>query len=416
MKRGRRKAFWVFLCLVFMMGCRVDEQKIKDFVEEASRPETEAETKASPETKISPETKASPETQESSPEAQETPPEANKTPPENPDAIETSAPKGQKYITGEWGTDTPENHGISNEQIDDFEREMGERPIRSALLVKDGSIVYEYYREGYSADTRFDIYSCTKSILSAATGIAIDQGYLAGTDAKLESFFPGITDADMKEITVGNLLSLTSGIEWTENIANGVFLFEWMIAENQVDYVLDRSMRNKPGEAYNYSSGDSHLLSATLTEVTGMSAKEYVSENLFTPIGIGDVMWWEDSQGISFGGFGIYMTARDAARVGQLYLNKGLWGEERIISEEWIEKSIEPQGPNAEYGYGWWIDVPDGGQEYQMYYAAGLGGQYILVVPDYQIVAVIMSTGVDDMSVIRLFQSFVDELEAGAGR
>ncbi len=411
MKRSHRKVFWVFLCLVFMMGCRVNEQ-------DASRPETEAETK-----EASPEAEVSPEAQEKSPEAQEIPPEAQETPPENPTAKEQpspkhpspqqSSPKGQEYLAGEWGTDTPENHGVSGEQIDDFDREMNERPIRSALLIKDGSIVYEYYQEGYSANTRFDIYSCTKSILSAATGIAIDQGDLAGTEAKLGSFFPGISDEDMKEITVGNLLSLASGIEWTENIANGIFLLEWMIAENQVDYVLARSIRSKPGEAYNYSSGDSHLLSAVLTEATGMSAKEYAEENLFAPIGIGDVIWWEDGQGISFGGFGIYMTARDAARVGQLYLNKGLWGEERIISEEWIAQSVEPQGPSAEYGYGWWIDVPDGDQEYQMYYAAGLGGQYILVVPDYQIVAVIMSTGVDDMSVVRLFQSFVDELETG---
>lgn len=444
------KVFLSVLCLTLMTGCRVDEGQVKEFIDEVEQAVLTGST---------PVPQAQDGTGETEPEGEERLPEDDEilseseevsTGAEDKSAKAEDKPKGAEeksakaeekfakaeetlsasdeisgryddkektnaigleYIDGEWGTDTPENRGISREQMDSFAREVGERPIRSALLIKDGSIVYEYYRGGYDIDTRFDIYSCTKSIVSAAAGMAMDQGYLEGTDTKITEFFPDIDDAGMKEITIGNLLNLTSGIEWTETLANGAFMLEWMMADNQVDYILNKNMVNKPGEVFNYSSADSHLLSAILAEVTGMSGKDYVSDNLLEPIGIEDVMWWEDSQGISFGGFGIFMTARDAARFGQLYLNKGMWGRDRIISEDWIDKSTKPQSPNGEYGYNWWIDTSGEQREYQMYYAAGLGGQYILVVPEYEIVAVIMSSGVGDMSVVRMFQSFLDEME-----
>ncbi len=408
------------------MGCRISEQQIKDLIgqdnmtdadEGAEADGERTESEVSEEEILTGNEEMLTENEEILTGNEEIVTEGSRT-------EEEKATGGQEYITGEWGMDTPENHGVSRTQIDDLDREIGARPIRAALVIKDGAMIYEYYQEGNSAGTRFDIYSITKSILSATVGIAIDQGYLAGIDTKIEAYLPAIAegvaagniDADMKEITVGNLLSLTSGIEWTETLANGMLMLDWMMAENQVDYILGSNMRNKPGEVFNYNSGDSHLLSALLTEATGMSAKEYADVNMFAPIGIKDYIWWGDSQGISLGGFGIYMTARDAARIGQLYLNKGMWGEERIISEEWITASTQPQGPDGEYGYNWWIDVPDGQQDYQMYYAAGLGGQYIIVVPDYQIVAVFMSIGIDDMSVVSLFKSFVNELEAEAER
>ncbi len=312
--------------------------------------------------------------------------------------------------SNEWKQDLPENHGIESKWLEEFNKKLQDKQIHAALLVRDGTIVYEYYSEGYNKDSRFDLYSCTKSITSAAVGIAIEQGYLPGVDSQIGDFFPAVTDDQMKEVTVEQLLNLSSGIDWTENTSGEVFL-DWLMAENQVDFILQKNMKSAPGEVFNYSSGNSHLISAILTQVTGMPEAEYVRKNLFEPIGIQDFAWWSDTQGITIGGFGIWMTARDAARFGQLYLKEGKWGERQIVPAQWVRISTSSHGPNKAYGYNWWIDTPKEQQKYSMYYAEGYGGQYIFVVPELQIVTVVMSRGVEDFSIITAFKELLDELE-----
>jgi CubicO group peptidase (beta-lactamase class C family) len=310
---------------------------------------------------------------------------------------------GKEYLTGEWAIGQPGDHGMEQEWLDALCEELITGSVRAALLVKDGTIVYEYYGTGDNTETKYSLYSCTKSVTSAAVGLAIEQELLPGVNSKLADFFPDLADPEKEDITIAHLLNLTSGIEWKESVSSGILL-EWMLADNQVDYVLNKKMVGQPGEAFNYNSGNTQLLAAILEKVTGQSEADYVRENILTPIGIGDVSWWEDAQGITFGGFGIWLTAREAARFGQLYLNEGRWGEQQIIPADWVKLSTVPQGPTDFYGYNWWIDVPEPDQQFRMYYASGFGGQHIIIVPEYQMVAVVMSMGVTDDSLVSTFK------------
>ncbi len=314
------------------------------------------------------------------------------------------------YLNGEWEQDLPENHGIEPSWLEEFANELQDKQICAALLIKDGRIVYESYMKEYNKDSQFNLYSCTKSVTSAAVGVAIEQGYLTGVDCQIGDYFPNIENDQMKKITIEQLLNFTSGIDWSESSADGDFV-DWMMAENQVDYMLNKNMKHEPGEVFNYSTGSSHLISAILTQATGMTEEEYVKRNIFEPIGIHDYAWWADAQGITFGGLGIWMTARDAARFGQLYLNEGKWGEQQVVPAQWVRTSTSKQGPNEDYGYNWWVDVPHEQQKYSMYNAAGYGGQYIFVVPKFQIVAVVTSRGVEDSSVVTAFKELLDKLE-----
>jgi len=130
---------------------------------------------------------------------------------------------------------------------------------------------------------------------------------------------------DKKEaITVQNLLDMISGLEWTEPL-NGRpdSLFEWERSPDWVKFILDRPMSSAPGDAFNYNSGNTHLLSAIITKLTGMSVLEYAKAKLFGPLGINDVSWQHDPQSIPNGGYGLYLQPRDMAKVGYLYLRDG---------------------------------------------------------------------------------------------
>lgn len=419
------------ICFLAMTGCGIEEDSVVNFIRDIGKNITDEPSADRPVSTDSSQTVAVPptpaglspkETLSGEPLPEETlsgEPSPEETlsgeslPEENvPSADSGSDPetiKGREYLEGEWGSDRPENHGIPTAWRDGLSKELTKIPVRAALVVKDGSIIYEYYGQGDDVNTDYSIYSCTKSITSAAVGVAIEQGLLPGVDSRLGDFFPDLDDPQKEAITVGQLLNLTAGFEWTEALTDGVML-DWMLADNQVDYVLNKKMLHQPGEVFNYSSGNTQLLSAIIEKVTGMSEADYVRKNILEPIGIDDVLWWSDAQGITFGGFGIWLTAREAARFGQLYLNEGRWGEQQVVPAEWVRESTVSQGNIAYYGYNWWVDVPEPEQAFRMYYASGFGGQHIIVVPEHQLVAVVMSMGVEDRSIVELFKRYLGEL------
>lgn len=297
------------------------------------------------------------------------------------------------YVRGDWHVDAPENHGVDPETLEAFYAAIAKEPLLTVLIIKDGSIISQYAKEGYLADGMFSMNSCTKSVTGALVGIAIDRGLIGGVDTKLTDFFPELlqdADAAKRDITLEHLLTMTSGLYWPEWTAWQLGFGNWLWAENEVNFVLEREMNSVPGKVFNYNTGGVHLLSAIVQKTSGRSTAAFARENLFDPLGMGPVDWYEDKQGIAFGGFSIGMTPKDAARLGQLYLNKGMWGDRRIFSESWAEDSTRAHNNGSHYfssyGYLWWVSTHDG---HALYYAMGSGGQYIIVVPDAQLVCVL---------------------------
>jgi len=190
--------------------------------------------------------------------------------------------------------------------------------------------------------------------------IAFKDGLLDSPNHRVLDFFDrrSIANVDDKKeaITVQNLLDMTSGLEWTEPL-NGRpdSLFEWERSPDWVKFILDRPMSSAPGDAFNYNSGNTHLLSAIITKLTGMSTLEYAKAKLFGPLGINDVSWGHDPQGISNGGQGLYLQPRDMAKIGYLYLRNGAWEGKQLLPSDWIDKvthaTVDPHAPgDRNYG------------------------------------------------------------------
>ena len=250
------------------------------------------------------------------------------------------------------------------------------------------------------------MYSCTKSITSALIGIAIEQGLIAGIDVKLTEYFPQLAeseDAYKQEITIRNLLNQTSGIKWFES--PGQSLRQAVKEKNWVGFILSQPMNSKPGTKFNYSTGNSHLLTAILQQVTGETAYKFGSKHLFKPLGMSSVRWSVDPQGISAGGNGISMTARDAAKFGQLYLLGGKWDDRQIVPEVWVAESTKKQsdgqsGSVFTHGYQWWIG--DG-----MYFAQGHGGQHIFIAPKLELVTVVTANLSENRPPVDYFMNYI---------
>lgn len=273
-----------------------------------------------------------------------------------------------------------------------YERAAELPRLRSLLVARDGELVAERYFHGASREGRANVKSASKSIVSALVGIAIAQGEFRGVDQPIAPFFPEYfgPDADprKREITLGNLLSMQSGLERTSGPNYGA----WVQSRNWVRYALSRPVVAEPGGPMLYSTGNTHLLSAILTEATGQSTLEYARRNLAEPLGIRLRPWTTDPQGIYFGGNEMRLTPREMLRFGELYRNEGRWEGRQIVPAEWVRESLTPRTRSPwsgeAYGYGWFISEAAG---HPMFYAWGYGGQFIFVVPDLELTVVTTS-------------------------
>lgn len=266
-------------------------------------------------------------------------------------------------------------------------------PIGSTIALVGDEPVLTYYAEGYDGTSVFPYNSCTKSVMSCLMGMLWDQGLL-DLETPIAEYFPQLVDdPDKSQITVAQVLSFTSGLEWLELTAwNGGF-GGMLEADSWVDFVLEQPMVTEPGVTFNYHTGGSHLLSAIFTQIAGVPAEAYAREHLFEPLGMTDVHWFSDPEGITSGGFGIQMTTGDALRFGSLYLHGGKVGEEQIISQAWIDLSTatHSEGMTAfgKYGYQWWTRTFYTEPPVDSYFAMGYAGQYIVVIPALDAVIVV---------------------------
>ena len=234
--------------------------------------------------------------------------------------------------------------------------------------------------------------------MATLIGIAIDKGYIPSENQKIGDYkqhFSSSIDSAKMNIKINDLLTMSSGLSGNE-LSNPAEYDYWFNSPNQVSYTLNTSIASQPGNIFRYNSGVAHLTSAILTAATGMSTFQFAKQYLFQPLGITDHPWQTDKQGIYNGGAGINLTPRDMIKIGQLYLNKGVYNGVRIVSEDWIDKatSFKITTNNAQYfgpsyGYFWWIGNIHG---HDYFFANGYGGQFIVVVPDEKLVVAAANT------------------------
>lgn len=320
-----------------------------------------------------------------------------------------------------WQHDMPGNHDMDPEVFSRMHEALVGSTVYAMVTTKDGVIIDEYYQDGYDETDPLHLNSCSKSFTSALVGIALEQGLIGSIDDPLSDYLPQVLeleDADKQQITLRHLLTHTSGLEWSEWGGGASNWEEFRSAPNWVDYILGRNLVTAPGAQFNYGTGATHLLTAALEQAVGMNALDYGRANLFEPLGMDSVAWGTDPQGVIDGGNGISMTARDAARFGQVYLDGGVWHGEQLIPADWLAESTTAQNNGAgdgtgSYGLSWWTRQ-FGTENYDTYYAFGAWGQYIFVVPELNLVTVIASEGPQDSYVPRpYFTDYVLEAYTG---
>ncbi len=294
-----------------------------------------------------------------------------------------------------WRTSTPEEQGMDSEALATMLARIEARgyDIDSVTVIRHGYIVADAAVYPYDLNSKHVIHSCTKSVVSTLIGIALFRGHIDSVDQPVLDFFPSRTvqnlDAGKEKMTLEHLLTMTTGLECRDS-----YLYRWsglnqmIMSGDWVQYVLDLPMSEEPGTRFEYCNGASFLLSAILTETTGMSALEFAERNLFLPLAITDVSWPANPQGINLGWGELRMRPHDMAKIGYLYLKGGRWESARLLPAAWVEASTRKHTSATlqdGYGYQWWVD--DSG----MYMALGYAGQFIFVVPEKEMVVVFTS-------------------------
>jgi CubicO group peptidase (beta-lactamase class C family) len=264
--------------------------------------------------------------------------------------------------------------------------------LRTLVVARHGDILAERHFRGPGLDQPHNIKSVSKSVLSAMIGIAIAEGHLDSADQSIAPFFQRhLTAADdprKRDISIGHLLSMQSGLESTSGRNYG----RWVTSSNWVRHAIQRPLVAEPGTQRIYSTGNFHLLSGLLTQATGQSTWAYARAKLAEPLGISLPRWPADPQGVFFGGNEMRMTPRAMVRFGELFRNGGRYNGQQVVPEEWVHASLavrsEARRTSEGYGYGWFLSSVRG---YPMFYAWGYGGQFIFVVPDLELTVVTTS-------------------------
>lgn len=248
------------------------------------------------------------------------------------------------------------------------------------------------YYQGRDVHT---LQSVTKSVSATLIGIAIARGEIVGVDAPLLPFLSAYdlsgVPAGLHEATLADLLTMRTGIEWHETDRPMDDTNTTILLERSADWVaftLTQPMDAAPGEKWAYNSGGSQLMSAVLRAATGQTMDLYAEQHLFGPLGIEDYYWKITQAGLPDALGGLYLEAADLAKIGYLYLKGGVWDGQRLLPEGWVEAATRRHVENPGYGYQWWRPDPGG---VEVWAGQGFGGQFLLVLPDYDVVAVINS-------------------------
>lgn len=292
-------------------------------------------------------------------------------------------------LSGPWETSSPAAEQFDVGRLEAALAEAAALPnLRALVVVRNGRLVREAYFNATDSETLLDVRSVTKTVTGLLLGIAADDGLVDVDDPISRWFPPDSLRPAHGAIRVGHLLTMTSGIRWTD----ADDFIPWWVSGRPVGYVFDLPVIAAPGERFMYNTGGSHLLARVVTAATGEPLLAWADRRLFAPLGITERAWLEVG-GQTSGGAGLALRARDLARLGQLVLQAGWSGDVPVVSAEWIARGFArrvPLGPIGEvladggYGYQVWVD----GSPPQAFVMWGYGGQFVWVVPSRNLVVV----------------------------
>ena len=284
--------------------------------------------------------------------------------------------------------------------------------LHAVVVARHGKLALERYYHGpderrgrrFSGDVQFgpkvkhDLRSVSKSIVSLLYGIAMAEGLAPGLDQSLVDQFPEYedlaVDSQRKKLKVAHALSMTLGLRWDESLPytdprNSETAMD--MAPDRYRYVLEQPIVETPGRRWAYNGGATSVIARLVSLGTGKSIVDFARERLFQPLGIRDFEWLVDRRGEPIAASGLRLRPRDLARIGQLILNVGAWGETQVVPAQWLSASFTRKAQvrdGIEYGYHWWLGtLPNSGERWIG--AFGNGGQRLFVIPDLQMVVVI---------------------------
>lgn len=323
----------------------------------------------------------------------------------------------QIKLIQETGIDSFAINSLNNSFI---EHQNRSNDFTSYLIVKDQYLLYEKYFGNGSQEKLHSIKSVTKSIASLLVGKAIELKLINRVDQNISDFFPvyfeNVNDSLKESITIKHLLTMSAGFEW--NNFGGKYRSGWDLYKgNRNEYMITQTvMEDEPGEVFNYNSGLSHMLSSIITEKSGMSTDEFTEKYLFDSLGITNYKWTKDRNGYNLGNSELFLTSRDMAKIGLLVLEKGFWYDKQLLDSAYVNEMLYPHIKTAGigekysefYGYQWWV------KNYRsviINFAAGYGGQYIFVIPKFDLVLVFTTNWQSSKSSFKpleLIEGFVD--------
>jgi CubicO group peptidase (beta-lactamase class C family) len=291
---------------------------------------------------------------------------------------------------------TPEAQGISSQAVLDFVEALDKiTAINSFMVVRHGQVIAGGWWKPEAADKPHVLNSVSKSFNSTAVGMAVAEGKLSLDDHVLK-FFPNDAPADpsdnLKAMTVRDLLTMSGGHDTEPKPA--------VKDEPSVKQFLAAPIVHKPGTYFTYNGMGAYTLSAIVTKVTGQTVGEYLKPRLFEPLGIENAEWPTSPEGYSLGDHGLHLLTEDMAKLGQLYLQKGKWNGKQLIPAKWVKQAGSKQVPNDKeshskigvdwrqgYGFQFWRCT------HNAFRADGAGGQFIVVIPDHDMVVAMTADG-----------------------
>ncbi|MFN0178556.1 MAG: serine hydrolase domain-containing protein [Gemmatimonadales bacterium] len=349
-----------------------------------------------------------------------------------------STPPADRWPTAGWATATPAEVGLDSAVLAELDQEFRDGKhhfVDEMLVIRRGRLAYRaQYRHDYRAaygvrdtvshqynyydanwhpfyqgTTLHTLQSASKSITSMVFGVARALGHFGTIDTAMLAFFPTRKIANLDDrkraITVRHLLTMTAGLDWDETSfeytdpRNNCAVMER--SQDWVQYVLDRPMATQPGDSFVYNSGATELLAEIFKQATGQDIAEYAAAHLFKPLGITDFHWKRTPLGLPDTEGGVYLTAPDLAKLGYLFLKGGQWEGNQLIAADWITQSVTPAKdpgarlPGFKYGLKWWL-LPYGDQGKLAWAMMGYGGQYLIVVPEHELIAVFTGWNIDE--------------------
>jgi len=298
-----------------------------------------------------------------------------------------------------WTASTPAAEGMSAAELQgtlELIRDKTFTKVDSLVVARHGKLVAEGYFNGFGRESLHDLRSTGKSFTSALAGIAIGQG-LFGVDDPISQHIPQFDRHDnmsvrKQSIEIYHLLNMNSGLECNDWDSSSPGNEERMYDKRDwVGFILDLPMAFDPGQATQYCTGGVVVLGYIISQTSGMALDAYANSYLFGPLAIRDADWRRSPDGAATGGGGLKLRPRDAAKLGQLYLNGGTWNGTRVVSAEWVSLSqqrLYSLGSDR-YGYLWWKrSFSRASGNVDSFFTSGNGGNYIFVIPSLDLVAV----------------------------